>query len=219
MMENDTANVVCSKDPRQRHLIGPAAMIEIIGPLGRPAASATAGGGANPEPLQKQLIERLQQAILAGRLPAGSRLPSSRLLATEMGVSRNTVVIAYEHLAAVGYVVADKKGTRVSPLSSPSARGEPRAQPAAPDVAYASRVGQFAATRTHADNTLPLTPGTPALDRFPVTRGGARSNARWSARCPSRSATVRRPASRRCATPSPRTCAWRAACAAKARRW
>lgn len=148
-------------------------MIEIIGPLTNPAtAPATVSGagtvGEKPAPLQKQLIERLQQAILAGRLPAGSLLPSSRLLAAEMGVSRNTVVIAYEHLAAVGYVVADKKGTRVSPLSSPAARDEHQTQPAAPEAVYAARVGQFAATRTHADNTLPLTPGTPALDRFPL---------------------------------------------------
>ncbi|MDE1011367.1 MAG: PLP-dependent aminotransferase family protein [Paraburkholderia fungorum] len=139
-------------------------MIEIIGPLANPAA----GSVEKSVPLQKQLIERLQQAILAGRLPAGSLLPSSRLLAAEMGVSRNTVVIAYEHLAAVGYVVADKKGTRVSPLSSPAARGEPQTLPPAPDVAYAARVEQFTATRTHVDNTLPMTPGTPALDRFPV---------------------------------------------------
>src|SRR6266702_3666577 len=127
-------------------------MIEIIGPLTHPAtAPATVSGagtvGGKPAPLQKQLIERLQQAILAGRLPAGSLLPSSRLLAAEMGVSRNTVVIAYEHLAAVGYVVADKKGTRVSPLSSPAARGEPPAKSAASEVSYAARVGQFAATR------------------------------------------------------------------------
>lgn len=121
-------------------------MIEIIGPLANPsgktrAAGATAGSASattsasvtseKSTPLQKQLIERLQQAILTGRLPAGSLLPSSRMLAAEMGVSRNTVVIAYEHLAAVGYVVADKKGTRVSPLSSPSARGEARTPSAA----------------------------------------------------------------------------------------
>ncbi len=143
-------------------------MIEIIGPLASPAAAIRTGGTEKTAPLQKQLIERLQQAILAGRLPAGSPLPSSRLLATEMGVSRNTVVIAYEHLAAVGYVVADKKGTRVSPLSSPAARGEPPAKSAASEVSYAARVGQFAATRTQADNTFPLTPGTPALDRFPL---------------------------------------------------
>ncbi|WP_027801034.1 MocR-like pyridoxine biosynthesis transcription factor PdxR [Paraburkholderia dilworthii] len=149
-------------------------MIEIIGPLahtaanGRAGASVGVGGAQKPAPLQKQLIERLQQAILGGRLPAGSLLPSSRLLSAEMGVSRNTVVIAYEHLAAVGYVVADKKGTRVSPLSSRGARGEPPARSAAPQVAYAARVGQFTATRTHADAALPLTPGTPALDRFPL---------------------------------------------------
>ncbi len=141
-------------------------MIEIIGPLASPSDFTPAD--EKPAPLQKQLIERLQQAILTGRLPAGSLLPSSRLLAAEMGVSRNTVVIAYEHLAAVGYVVADKKGTRVSPLSSPAARGEPQTPSAAPKVEYAGRIGQFAATRTHADNTLPLTPGTPALDRFPL---------------------------------------------------
>ena len=145
-------------------------MIEIIGPLAHAADAATvAGGGTKPAPLQKQLIERLQQAVLGGRLPAGSLLPSSRLLAAEMGVSRNTVVIAYEHLAAVGYVVADKKGTRVSPLSSPAARGEPPAQRVAPEVACAARVGQFEATHTHADPTFALTPGTPALDRFPLS--------------------------------------------------
>ncbi|QQC66515.1 MocR-like pyridoxine biosynthesis transcription factor PdxR [Paraburkholderia ginsengisoli] len=144
-------------------------MIEIIGPLVHPVDARTADHhGSKPAPLQKQLIERLQQAILAGRLPAGSLLPSSRLLAAEMGVSRNTVVIAYEHLAAVGYVIAGKQGTRVSPLSTPSARGEPSAQSALPEVAYAARVAQFAATRTQADNTFPLTPGTPALDRFPL---------------------------------------------------
>ncbi|TCG01760.1 DNA-binding protein [Paraburkholderia strydomiana] len=149
-------------------------MIEIIGPLAHTAANrglavgAAIGDAQKPAPLQKQLLERLQQAILGGRLPAGSLLPSSRLLSAEMGVSRNTVVIAYEHLAAVGYVVADKKGTRVSPLSSRAARAEPPARSAPPTVAYAARVGQFTATRTPVDAALPLTPGTPALDRFPL---------------------------------------------------
>ncbi|APA88088.1 PLP-dependent aminotransferase family protein [Paraburkholderia sprentiae WSM5005] len=139
-------------------------MIEIIGPL----VHADAADAARPAPLQKQLIDRLQQAILAGRLPAGSRLPSSRLLAAEMGVSRNTVVIAYEHLVAVGYVIADRQGTRVSPLSSPAARGERAAASAASEVVYAARVEQFAASHHHADNADALTPGTPALDRFPL---------------------------------------------------
>ncbi|MCC8402889.1 PLP-dependent aminotransferase family protein [Paraburkholderia sp. MMS20-SJTN17] len=143
-------------------------MIEIIGPLVHADEAIAACGVARPAPLQKQLIERLQQAILAGRLPAGSRLPSSRLLAAEMGVSRNTVVIAYEHLAAVGYVIADRQGTRVSRLSSPAARGESAAASASPQVAYAARVGQFAASHPHAGNAYALTPGTPALDRFPL---------------------------------------------------
>ncbi|HEY2021146.1 PLP-dependent aminotransferase family protein [Paraburkholderia sp.] len=143
-------------------------MIEIIGALVHADDAAAANGAARPAPLQKQLLERLQQAILAGRLPAGSLLPSSRLLAAEMGVSRNTVVIAYEHLAAVGYVIADRQGTRVSPLSSPAARGEPAAACAATEIVYAARVGQFAAAQATVDNAYALTPGTPALDRFPL---------------------------------------------------
>ncbi|NIF51613.1 PLP-dependent aminotransferase family protein [Burkholderia sp. Ax-1724] len=140
-------------------------MIEIIGPL---VHATNAEGTAKPASLQKQLIERLQQAILTGRLPAGSLLPSSRLLATEMGVSRNTVVIAYEHLAAVGYVFADRKGTRVSRLSNLAARGAAPLRSAASEVAYAARVGQFAATRAPTEDSYALTPGTPALDRFPL---------------------------------------------------
>ncbi|WP_144113123.1 PLP-dependent aminotransferase family protein [Paraburkholderia sp. BCC1886] len=141
-------------------------MIEIIGPLLSPADKHA--GGERPAPLQKQLIERLQQAILGGRLPAGSLLPSSRLLATEMGVSRNTAVIAYEHLAAVGYVVADRKGTRVSPLATSAVPGQPASQAGAADVVYAARIRRFGSARAQTDNTLLLTPGTPALDRFPL---------------------------------------------------
>jgi Transcriptional regulators containing a DNA-binding HTH domain and an aminotransferase domain (MocR family) and their eukaryotic orthologs len=98
-------------------------MIEIIGPLANPGAATVAGGGEKSVSLQKQLIERLQQAILTGRLPAGSLLPSSRLLAAEMGVSRNTVVIAYEHLAAVGYRGGrQKRHARESAFQSGRAR-------------------------------------------------------------------------------------------------
>ena len=76
--------------------------------------------GAGAPPRQRQLIQRLKQAILAGRLPAGDRLPASRALAEDLGVSRNTVLIAYEQLAAEGYVVADRQGTRVAAVSTHS---------------------------------------------------------------------------------------------------
>ncbi|MDQ8034860.1 MAG: winged helix-turn-helix domain-containing protein, partial [Bordetella sp.] len=77
----------------------------------------TADNGRGAPPLQRQLQHRLRQAILTGRLAPGTRLPASRALAESLGISRNTVTIAYDHLAAEGYVLADRQGTRVAPLA------------------------------------------------------------------------------------------------------
>src|SRR4051812_43514493 len=70
-----------------------------------------------PAPLYRQLYERLRAEILAGQLEAGARLPSTRVLASELGVSRNTTALAYEQLLLEGYIesrVGD--GTRVARL-------------------------------------------------------------------------------------------------------
>jgi GntR family transcriptional regulator/MocR family aminotransferase len=56
--------------------------------------------------LQRQVHRALRAAILAGRLRAGERLVASRVLARELGVSRNTVLAAYEQLVAEGYATA-----------------------------------------------------------------------------------------------------------------
>jgi GntR family transcriptional regulator/MocR family aminotransferase len=56
--------------------------------------------------LTKALYDELRQSILRGHLQPGTRLPSTRALAEERGVSRNTVVNAYEQLLAEGYVEA-----------------------------------------------------------------------------------------------------------------
>ena len=55
---------------------------------------------------QQAVFERLRTGILSGALPGGARLPPSRHLAEELGVARQTVVLAYERLAAEGYVRA-----------------------------------------------------------------------------------------------------------------
>jgi GntR family transcriptional regulator/MocR family aminotransferase len=55
-------------------------------------------------PLTRRLYRGLRRAILEGRLAAGERLPSTRTLAAELGVSRNVIVIAFEHLMAEGYI-------------------------------------------------------------------------------------------------------------------
>jgi GntR family transcriptional regulator / MocR family aminotransferase len=55
-------------------------------------------------PLQRQLYDQMREAILAGRVPAGKPLPSTRSLAAELGCARNTILGAFEQLLAEGYV-------------------------------------------------------------------------------------------------------------------
>ena len=57
-----------------------------------------------PLPLYKQLYERLRGEILAGQLERGARLPSTRTLASELGVARTTTVLAYQQLLLEGYL-------------------------------------------------------------------------------------------------------------------
>ncbi|HEY4169898.1 MAG TPA: PLP-dependent aminotransferase family protein [Reyranella sp.] len=57
-------------------------------------------------PLHRQIFEQVRRAILERRLEPGQRLPSSRLMADELGVARGTVLLAMDQLIAEGYVVA-----------------------------------------------------------------------------------------------------------------
>jgi GntR family transcriptional regulator / MocR family aminotransferase len=67
-------------------------------------------------PIYQQIYRSLRAAILSGALPPHTRLSSTRSLAQETGVSRNTVVIAYEQLLAEGYIVGQLgSGTFVAP--------------------------------------------------------------------------------------------------------
>ena len=74
--------------------------------------------------LQNQIRTMIVDAILEGRLPAGSEVPSSRELAEALGVARNTVVLAYQQLVSMGYLLTrDRSGHRVNPeMASPSLR-------------------------------------------------------------------------------------------------
>src|SRR5258708_31348611 len=55
-------------------------------------------------PLYRQLYDGLRQAILMGELAAGTQLPSTRILASRLGISRTTVVLAFDQLLSEGYV-------------------------------------------------------------------------------------------------------------------
>jgi GntR family transcriptional regulator / MocR family aminotransferase len=110
--------------------------------------------GGRPGPLHARLSGALREAIGDGRLPAGSALPPSRILAETLGCSRWVVTEAYAQLAAEGYLAARVgSGTRVRPLG-PVAAGRP--PPAAAPPARAPRVD--------------LAPGLPDLRSFPLGR-------------------------------------------------
>src|SRR2546422_616969 len=65
--------------------------------------------------LAQQIYHTLRRAILAGQLAPGARLPATRTLAHELGVSRNTVLLAYDQLLAEGYTVGQTgSGTYVA---------------------------------------------------------------------------------------------------------
>ena len=81
--------------------------------------------------LQAQLRAQLVAAIGAGSLPAHRPLPSSRALAGQLGIARNTVVIVYQQLADDGYLIARRRQGYYPNLSVIT----PRPRPTTPTVA------------------------------------------------------------------------------------
>jgi len=94
----------------------------------------------NKGPKHEQLARSLRQAIRSGQLQSGSKLPSTRMLSENLGLSRNTVLRAYEQLRIERLgVMREGSGTYVSEV--PSAQGlvaTPAHVPA--QSAYASRM-------------------------------------------------------------------------------
>ena len=77
-----------------------------------------------PIPLHRQIETSIRDAIRAGRLPRGSPLPPSRVLAADLGVSRGVVVEAYQQLASEGYLASYAGGyTQVAAGPAPTAAG------------------------------------------------------------------------------------------------
>jgi GntR family transcriptional regulator / MocR family aminotransferase len=67
-------------------------------------------------PLQARIRETVVAAILDGRLSSGAAVPSSRELSGRLGIARNTVVLAYQHLVDDGFLVArERSGYFVGP--------------------------------------------------------------------------------------------------------
>jgi GntR family transcriptional regulator/MocR family aminotransferase len=130
----------------------------------------------SPTPFYRQLYDRLRDAILSGRLAAGTQLPATRTLAQDLGVSRNTVLNAFEQLIAEGYVESRVgSGTYVSRvlpddlLQVAAASAAPR--PAPDDRSPSQRGALLAATPVSISrdtgNPRAFRPGLPAFDLFP----------------------------------------------------
>jgi GntR family transcriptional regulator/MocR family aminotransferase len=85
------------------------------------------------EPLRVQLERNLREAIQTGRLSPGSILPSTRVLASELGVSRGLVVDAYEQLFAEGYLDA-RRGSATSVVTRTTASAIAYSEPEVPSA-------------------------------------------------------------------------------------
>ncbi|HZV73954.1 MAG TPA: PLP-dependent aminotransferase family protein [Conexibacter sp.] len=110
------------------------------------------------EALHVQLERQLRAAIRERRLAAGSRLPPTRALAIELGVSRGVVVEAYAQLTAEGYLVA-RRGARTAVAAAPRAAAAPKPSslpravpedfhPGTPDLASFPRAAWLRSLRT-----------------------------------------------------------------------
>jgi GntR family transcriptional regulator / MocR family aminotransferase len=73
--------------------------------------------------LRARLEESLREAIRSGRLPMGTRLPPTRVLARDLGVSRGTVLQAYSQLAAEGWLAGQRGSGTVVAVDADAARG------------------------------------------------------------------------------------------------
>ena len=82
-------------------------------------------------PLYRRVYLALKVKIRAGGLGPATRVPSTRALARDLGVSRNTVLLAYEQLAAEGYLVSRHGRPRRSRVLRPNV---PRRSPPTRDA-------------------------------------------------------------------------------------
>ncbi|WP_206507143.1 MocR-like pyridoxine biosynthesis transcription factor PdxR [Streptomyces chrestomyceticus] len=109
---------------------------------------------SGPGGLRACLMRSLREAVRTGRLTPGTRLPSSRTLAADLGIARNTVADAYAELVAEGWLSARQgSGTRVARRAEPSRSAPPARRSARTPVPDRPRYD--------------LRPGTPDVSGFP----------------------------------------------------
>lgn len=107
---------------------------------------------SSPTPLAAQLADALRAAARTGRLRVGERVPATRVLAAELGVSRTVTAAAYDQLTAEGWL-GTRAGSGTYVLAAPPDAGE---QPPVPSSTQESR--------TTVDPEADLRAGTPCLE-------------------------------------------------------
>jgi GntR family transcriptional regulator/MocR family aminotransferase len=123
------------------------------------------------EPLHRQIYAALRRYILEGRIPARTLLPSTRALAEDLKVGRNTVIAAYDQLLAEGFIEARTgSGTWVAPIKA-GRRGQPPAPPpqAPRRLSDRGRAMVDGAQLQRHEGLINLHPGVPDPAAFPYT--------------------------------------------------
>ncbi|MBL4907910.1 MAG: PLP-dependent aminotransferase family protein [Sneathiella sp.] len=125
------------------------------------------------DPLHRQLFMTLRDAILHGLIKPGTRLPSSRLLASDLNISRNTVLTAFDQLTAEGYIssrvgagsyISDQLPEELLHLRKNETTSDsvPRDIPLSHLARNIQNIGGGGIY-----NLGSFSPGTPELDKFP----------------------------------------------------
>ncbi|BCJ89836.1 hypothetical protein IZ6_05710 [Terrihabitans soli] len=129
------------------------------------------------ESLTAQLVEQFRDAIRHGRVAPGTRLPSSRRLADQLDIARNTVVRAYETLEIEGYVetraasgvfaVHELPDTLIRPRAIPADTLPPETARPMPAPLFAGRAQKLVA-QNRGRLSFDFFPGRPSASLFPI---------------------------------------------------
>jgi GntR family transcriptional regulator / MocR family aminotransferase len=130
---------------------------------------------SSPQTLQDQIYSCIRRSIAEGILAADARVPSTRSLAADLGVSRTTVLLAFEQLKAEGYLVPRPGSGIYIAKELPDRQPDSHPMRAIPRIKHPllSARGRALATARTSDRRAPRAPrafrlGTPAVDLFPV---------------------------------------------------
>lgn len=114
--------------------------------------------------LKRQVYEYLKKLILHGELKAGERLPATREFASQLGISRNVVIEAFEQLLAEGYIIGQQGSGSFVADGAFLERNQEDEQTVFPDILEEG---------IKEKDVIDFRSGIPALDMFPRREWGS----------------------------------------------